>query len=261
MNRRDLPALISCAAEQSGRPDHVLISSETFQALIWGEERLTSLQSLTNMFDSVSVIVVVRRQDVLLESLFKQNVKDPDVRLAQEPQTFMTQRLHWFTYQKLFSEWAKSFGQSNIWPLPYSNRKKTSLIDNVNAALSQITGSSVRLGALGKKNLSLNGEGLEMKWALNRSITDRTSNDTLLHYVFDNFDCASRRKIFNNKQRTEILDAHFKSNLWMFENFPRADWNVFQNVSANAPLFKQPDPSRVEDIKADFLRADAGRSR
>ena len=229
----------------------VLISSEIFQALVW-PKRIAALKRFTDQFEQVKIIAVLRRQDLLLESLFKQHVKDPTVALSESVEDYFDRVGGWFNYKNFLSRWSDLYGRDNLLLIPHNARQRDSILTEFTNVLSAQTGRKIALKPGKKKNLSLNGEGLEIKWQLNGEYPDVTENERLLEFIFETLDCTRKIQVFSREQRQAILDRNFQNNLWMFNTFPDADWSIFQNVHPTGQFIGQVSEQRIDEVRTAF---------
>ena len=233
------------------RIETVLISSEIFQALVW-PKRIAALKRLTDQFEHMKIIAVLRRQDVLLESLFKQHVKDPTMALAESVEEYLDRVGGWFNYKNFLSRWMDVFGHENLHLLSYNPRQSDSMVTEFANVLSAETWHTITLKPGKKQNLSLNGEGLAIKWRLNSEYPGVAENERLLQFIFEAADCARKIQVFSRPQRQAILDRNFQNNLWMFNAFPDIDWSVFQNVQPVGQLIGQVPEQRIAEVRTAF---------
>jgi len=110
--------------------DTFVISSEHFHSRLFSREEVSELHSfLAPLFDSISVICYLRRQDQLALSRYSEALRAGHVPPSPLPKDMAKKKhrlLPYFDLLALLERWADVFGQDNIEPHIYS---KKSLLD------------------------------------------------------------------------------------------------------------------------------------
>ena len=254
MSVRHLPELMTDLKNEihrDGSPDFVIVSSESLQNFVWSD-RLPNLKLLIDMFDETHVICALRRQDLLLESIFKQHVKDPVQRCAEPIAEFFDRRTTWFRYDRLLMNWANLVGFNHLHPFPYRNDEKNINLNTFSNIVTKITGKKVQLQNPLECNISLNGAGLEIKWALNKTTVNLNENRKLLQFVLQKQECREPIRLLDENQRLRILNDKFNSNVWLIEKFNRTDWAYLFHCSPEGRMFDSSKAKKILELQEQF---------
>lgn len=109
----DADGLYASLAKESTRSrcGKVVISSECFMENIPPE---TVAARMTQLGSAVRIVVYLRRQDLWLQSLYNEIVRDPSRRYTGTISDMREVRQGIADYYKVLSRWAESFGKENI---------------------------------------------------------------------------------------------------------------------------------------------------
>lgn len=230
----------------------VIISSEILSNVVWRKDK-EALKALLNSFETTNLLYSVRRQDILLESLYKQQIKDTVAQKTETPKIYFERSKNWFSFRRIFNGWSKIISEKNFHFTVYANRSAQNNVNNLIDEITKITGHPLKIQTSSKTiNTSLNGEGVELKWAINKRGFSEDRNYSFLKFLFDTVDCDHPIQIFLPWQREAILDIHFQGNIWMTKMFPDKPWRHFWNIAPRGRLFTEPKPHRLSAVLSAF---------
>jgi hypothetical protein len=182
-----------------------VISSEHFHSRLTSSAEVSSFHEfLAPLFDRVTVICYLRRQDHLAMSRYSEAMraghvhKSPLPELAKNPHK---QLPPYFDFAALLDRWAGFFGEENIQPQIYS--KEELLEGNVIHDFLKVTGLQLddpNEPNADKANMSLSVEAQSVLLGVNRKINESGARETsmrlrgkLVRYLQANAPGASRR--------------------------------------------------------------------
>lgn len=193
---RGFAASIMAEALASPRPiETVLLSSELLEKIGMDSRRSRYVPSFLAHFDSVLVVYFMRNQSEVIQSIFKQWVKDDAVRLGDGPASFLTTHGQQLFYSKYAEWWASVDDHIEL---------RAGLYDgdwsNLWACFQKITGVDLD-GSIDKQiyNPSMDGERLKLKHYLNRHVPRDSIDFSLNKWLTSNF---------SNKPTTSLFRSH-----------------------------------------------------
>jgi hypothetical protein len=170
------------AAELTALPPHVdrvIFSDERLSSVMHTAEQMTTLRDfLAPYFDSFSVLVYLRRQDLLLASQYSQMLRMGSVR---DPETSLTGKLkYYYEYDRMLDVWASVFGDAAI-NLRIYERGPDGNFDSVQDFLSYCR-VALDLSGIGKKaslNTSFDLAGQRIVRTVGRILQQRSGSKSV----------------------------------------------------------------------------------
>lgn len=183
-----------CREIEDSPANTALISSEHFSSTLFFHLNkvfeknaffnLCDIEQIKNYFSSfdVKIVVYLRRQDQLFQSIYNQRVKDSWVRGAESYEEIFEKIPSWlFDYEKLLSPWKDLFGKENLIVRVYEREQ---LGGNIYADFLGVMGYEVSPDftlphGLAEKNTSLCREALEFMKICNLLPLDHSEHRNL----------------------------------------------------------------------------------
>lgn len=156
--------------------DRVIFSDERLSSVMHSAEQITALRDLlAPYFDRFSVVVYLRRQDLLLASQYSQMLRMGSVR---DPERSLTGKVkYYYNYDRMLDVWASVFGDAAI-NLRIYERGPAGNFDSVQDFLSYCR-VSLDLSDVGKKtslNASFDLAGQRIVRTVGRILQQRTGS-------------------------------------------------------------------------------------
>lgn len=191
--------------------DNAVISSEMIEKLPVKQQNMERLSYfLERIARSITIVIFFRRQDLLVESVFKQWVKDPSVRLDTSRERFLARQGENLNYLKIAQLWEN---QKNVKDVIVRIYNKS--VDPISEILDVIA-PNIDKGKLKKSkklvNLSLDGKALEFKYLTNKAGLSLEEDRTLLKLVNKHLDNSEFLTLFKDGQRDKFLKTFIESN-------------------------------------------------
>ncbi len=188
----------------------LLLSSELLEKIPVHEDLRGGLNELLGkLAKKVTVIVFFRRQDELVESVFKQWVKDSRLRMSKPVAGFLREQSKKMDYLEIAQAWSSLSAVSEI------KIETNALTRNPVEAIAEMIGRGVeKMDPKMEKivNPSLDGRALELKWLLN-ALDIKEEHDNRLCKALLRTDFPSERlALFNADERAEFMSQFATSN-------------------------------------------------
>ena len=184
--------------------DTILLSSEIIEKVPLNRELVSTLVSaLSQIAEEIECIYFVRRQDLLLESVFKQWVKDNNTRLAMPYHEFINSQKSKMDYLEIAKSWES---------LP----KVTKILVRTNALVQEpcaafFEAANLQVPPVTKEknrivNPTLDGAKLELKYFLNRLPMERDQDNAVMTMI-NKIDTEKEvLALFPDEVRVQLID-------------------------------------------------------
>jgi hypothetical protein len=228
----------------------VVISSELFSEPVCGPV----IGSLREMFDSVRIVLYLRRQDTLLESVHNQVLKQDAVR----HQDILKAKLYPYDLNRSIARWRRLFGEENL----IVRRFEESKLYKGDIFLDFLEAIDVKLDTewLGLKTTQVN-ESLSM---IEYMVLDRLagtgvpnwsdaveSTREIVRERYRSHDCRMVGGYLTYDQRIAFLKMYQESNADILMKFFPDDDELFSSPTQHADAVN--DPALLEDMGAAFV--------
>ncbi|MGF1457364.1 MAG: hypothetical protein ACFB6R_18555 [Alphaproteobacteria bacterium] len=229
-----------------------VLSSELLEKiLIRGPESFVN-QTLSRLASSVTVVLFLRRQDLLVESVFKQWVKDPATRLRTDVQTFLKEQIPNLDFNAIASSW-----------------RSLSIVDDVIVRTNALESHPVEtfFGALGWShvlddfsegekiiNASLDGRKLEFKFFANALALTNDEDKNLLTQLARVKAPKERLSIFSDADRTAFIKRFDACNEALYRAFSCEAFN--DHMPSHDRLFRTLSGQELSAVLRDLEQVD-----
>lgn len=245
-----LRALSAECEAQSSPVDTVLISSELLEKVGMNAKRSENIHTFLDSFDDVHVLYFLRNQGEVIQSIFKQWVKDDTLRIGMGPSEFLrTQGAHLF-YSRYCDWWSS---------LDRHVRLSVSLYDGKWESLwtrfQDMSGFQIADGEPSRiYNASMDGRQLKLKHWLNRHVPREQIDFDLNSWLTKNFPSTPRTSLFKSEEDfRDFQSAYDEDNARLAK-----EWGVsgLDSGRVSGAYFQTASPELVEVFFAK-LRQDA----
>lgn len=217
--------------ETGKEPETALLSSELLEKIPHAGKQYPALTSfLGRIAETVECVYFVRRQDLLIESVFKQWVKDNKLRLKSTVQDFISQQAPRLVYLDIAKKWEslQNVSQMHVHTNALFTDPVRVFFDICGMELEDITNQGTTLIV----NPTLDGQKLEFKYLLNFLDFSEADDSKLLKSInqidtpyeavslFSENDRAAFIEEF--KPGNDIMSKHYGVELFN-DDFPKRD--------------------------------------
>jgi len=248
--------------------DKIIFSSEHLSSRLYSKEEVEALrQTLSELFQEISIIIYLRRQDDLLVSAYSTKVicdgRTEPISELPDPETVN----NYYDYKNILDKWESVFGRENIIVRRFA---KQNLVENnlmkdfVDAA--QISWDD-RFEAVPPQNLSYGVENLEMLRLMNKHVPrydgDRLNPQRryLMQYIKEYQ--GGSYSLVSKAFRKQFLESFSDSNAYVAEHYLRRDdGKLFDDEIAedDLPVFDGFSADRLAEIFAYIWRKENERT-
>ena len=214
---------------------HVILSSELLEKAAYRGNRnrvITFVEALRALHFHIELIYCIRRQDFLVDSIFKQWVSTFETRYSGDPAAMATNEIPGLYYSTYISSWLSIPGVSAITVVPYLEGDFPGNTRRLCAA-ARITLPS--FAPVPQANASLEAEFLALKHKINPHLETIELNDRVLNELFilqSKSYPLIKTTIFTPEMRMAFANNFFNENLSLSKYFPDFGerW-IFQGIS------------------------------
>lgn len=169
----------------------------------------------------VKIIIIIRRQDTLIESLYNQLLKRGELRSF--PEYLDDFPKHNFRWDKIVNAYVNIFGRDNITVIPFEKQViSTSGVNDFFCAVTRVLGieRNIDFSTIPTINPSLSPRILELQRHANEILTKEEA-----HALSDWFEVNigklhnSSHDLLTETQRKDIIDYYKESNRSIFEDY------------------------------------------
>lgn len=244
--------------------DKIIISSEAFG--IANKKQIGILKTELQSYD-VKIIVYLRRQDLRLESLYNQIIKNGKC-LKDEVEdilTFFENKKRLFDYYQLLDPWKKAFGASNLIVRPLEKCQIPNLCHDILKGIGIDNFKHFR--EVNNKNIKVGRKALEVLrvayhiWFINQDNSDKKYHQKEKKEFIRQIDALAREfwlqdnskyRLLSYDYSAEILEKFHQSNQAVAREYlGREDGILFYEPLENY----EPDDFKIEDLsKEELLR-------
>lgn len=217
----------------------IVLSSECFME--WVDPSLVHSMLSDHCDCDIKVLLLLRRQDQWIQSVFNQVVKDPGLRfsgrLMDLPQAQM------LDYESVVFQWATAFGKDNVRVFPYQSLSRYDA--GVVGLISEVIGieptHNSQLPSFEERNVSLSGEQLRVLHVLNRrDISCECFQRVLAYFIREN-------------EKGKGID---RANTWLgyeqgcalYDQYREGNHRIAQEFIGCDVLFLEPEPSEYRKL-------------
>lgn len=176
--------------------DTILLSSELLEKLGADPARRTTLDTLLDPFESVVVVYFMRNQAEVIQSIFKQWVKDDAVRLADGPANFLRKHGRNLYYSKYASWWENTAKKVSVRAARYTGDWNELWADF--SALTRANLQPIEQSAL--SNVSMDGQRLKLKHWLNGYVPRERLDIPINAWLAKNFSNDPKTSLFRHSE-------------------------------------------------------------
>ncbi len=202
----------------------VILSSEIFEKLPIHAKGRKVLEEFFDLLDvDVEVIAFLRRQDLLIESWFKQWVKDINRRISVPPERFIGEQSRFLDYNELLSMWRSLPRVRNL--KVATNALLHNPIDEMERLLDLdiVDRKGNRFEVV---NASLDGEALRLKYFVNRFPLTPEEDLEVLSCI-DRMDLSRERlNLFSDEERATFVGRFARSNALLAKTYRVDDFET-----------------------------------
>jgi hypothetical protein len=234
----------------------IIVSSEHFSYALKVEEVKKIFDVFYDLFETMTVIVYLRRQDHRLESSWSQNVKVGDISLSFDE--FLNEHLSapkW-NYFELMAPWVEIFGKDNVIIKPFE--KGQFVKDELIQDFLDTIGFNAEVVNAGIKNESPAVEFVEILRLLGSSIpirVERSAFFRILKSLPIKFD-RTKYTLFTPEKRKALLDLYKESNQLVAEKYlGRSDGMLFYDIeTSKLPTYPGMSLERFSIISREIIQ-------
>ncbi len=199
-----------CRTVEMNGWNSLILSSEIFEKLtVHPKGRVLLEDMFAALGAEVEIVVFLRRQDLLIESWFKQWVRDVTRRLAMTPEAFIAAHAKFLDYAELLTQWRKLRGVSDI--KVATNALVRNPLEEMWRLLSLHGIEKVKSNSE-LVNASLDGEALRLKYFTNQIALDADDDARVLQEI-DGLTLGNERlSLFQPGERCAFLQRFACSN-------------------------------------------------
>ncbi|KPV96548.1 hypothetical protein AN214_01369 [Pseudoalteromonas sp. P1-9] len=172
------------------------------------EKEQDRLKQLFSLFDKVKVVVFFREPVAFLNSLFKQMIRDPSDKSAEQPLNFITRVAHNLDYKGVIEAYSHLGGEvSSFLYEDYDDVSEAFFTQVLDVPLLKVNKQ--------KANISLDGAGLKIKYALNSQVEEFELNVQLaeaIKYFQVSLNNKTNIDMFNDKEKKAIAHVYNQFN-------------------------------------------------
>lgn len=225
------------------RPDTVLLSSEIFEKYPFQEPLLPHLDYfLGRLADSATAVIFFRRQDILVESVFKQWVKEPALQLKMGFAPFAESQISQMNFFQIAQKWNDMHHIRAV-------KISTDPIDDKTVArffaLLGVHTDGFKLD-FGIVNRSLDGVPLELKYHFNRRKRPEEIDEKVLNVLRDPSFAIERTRLFGEAERARYIANFGPSNQRLFEQYGSTPFSTDLNVAGR--MFAAPTGAQIDSF-------------
>lgn len=230
----------------------VIISSEHFSNAKTTDEVKKIANIFLNIFQKVTVIVYLRRQDTRIESSWSQRVKMGLITKSFDD--FLSEEFD-LNYLEMLNSWADVFGKKNIIVRPFE--KAQFFNNNLIQDFLQILGCALKAPELRSRNESPPVELLEVIRILCATIPSYVERRPLLGIIRTlplKIDGA-KYTLFTPEKRKEVLDLYRGSNQLIAQEYlERSDGQLFyESEIPDIPIYRGMTLERFSEISRQLI--------
>lgn len=224
--------------ETGTNPETILISTELIEKVPCKRSRHPILTSfLSYLAEDVECVYFVRRQDLLAESVFKQWVKDYNIRLKSTIPSFIEQQKAGMNYFEIAKAWEslENVSRMHVRTNALISDPVRAFFDIINVELEEVEQKKIT----DIVNPTLDGQKLEFKYFLNFLNISEVEDQKLMK-IINRLDISNETlSMFSEEDRIEFIETFNKTNDRLSERYgaeffhqdiPRRD-RMFHNLS------------------------------
>lgn len=212
--------LLQQLAEEKARVgvSQIIISSELFEKFPYKPLYFKALKDrLLAIAQNVVIVIFLRRQDLLLESVFKQWVKDKAVRLHQNISSFVDAQSVHLDYFDLISKWATADEVSDVQIHSNALSQDPVKVFAKGLGLDSILGRGFK--SYPTVNPSLDGLPLEFKHITNALNITPDNDDRILSALRRLSPSDERLSLFDEDERYAVINRFEHANSKLAQTF------------------------------------------
>ena len=221
----------------------VLISSELLEKVVADPVRLPNLLSFFARLNAqVEVVCFVRPQAAIVDSIFKQWVKDTRVQYRKLPADMIRMQRAHLAYSKYLDQWN---ALEPVYSVRIGSYPATQGQD-IFAKFAMLCGlpNPGQPPASGIANPSIDGDCLRLKYAVNTLGLEVDMNAEILTFLRANFANQPRMTLFRSAEEAEAFQNEFaEDNSRIFSEYAQGD--SMPMAPFNGTLFTPAEPEMV----------------
>ena len=232
--------------------DKIIISCEGFTG--FNESKISQLKLKLNKFNIVKIIVYIRRQDIRIQSLYKQQIRGHGISEKIEERLDILKAKN--DYYKLLKPWQKAFGLENIILKNFDRitEYKDNLYYDFLKTLKIERFEDFKITQ--NQNISPGCKVVEVMRCMNKIIIDKlgySQEYCLKKYKRPIIKAHVRQKILLDDDKYGLLSTSVIQSLW--QEFEASNKKVSQEYLGldNEPLFTSPSTSERKIFKSEDI--------
>jgi hypothetical protein len=251
---RQLESQLTTDLEGNNNITSVVLSSEEFEYC----NDLKLLKGLQIQYDT-KIILYIRKQDLCLESIYNQNVRQIDIRYTGSiyQLALKINFYHRLNYRRKLTIWERLFGKENIIVRPYN----TNLVDNdIRIDFLNLLGLTSPQDFLSTsetkhdRNASMHVAALPYITRINLLAISAAARADLLIDISNSVPKINNGRLMKEEDAKSFYQSFTSSNLYIFKHYLDLDIDVFEaNNNVNSHVYIDHDDINV-DLLIDTLK-------
>ncbi|MBY6203107.1 hypothetical protein KUV65_17180 [Maritalea mobilis] len=226
----------------------ILLSSELLEKLAQDPRRAANLATFLELFGRIDVLYFVRNQAKVIQSIYKQWVKDDAVRLSAGPNEFLQQHGGQLFYSK-YADWWDAFDDRIALKVGLYDGNWDTLWDQFRNF------SGVVLDGCGNSRLynpSLDGECLKIKHWLNANVPIEAIDFPVNRWLLQNFSSKPKTTLFEDEIALNAFQAHYQAENESFQS----RWQIdgLDKAGNKGPYFRTASPALISRFRQAVLQ-------
>jgi len=193
-------------AESPRAVDTVILSSELLEKIGQDPERAQSIKALISAFDTVEVLYFLRNQGELIQSIYKQWIKDDAMRVGVGPTQFIATHEGSLNYSHYARWWADLAPHVTLRCGLYTGEWSSLWVQFCSLAGLDLDGNRMERSY----NPSMDGPCLKLKHWVNRNVPKAYVDFPLNTWLQKNFANEPRTSMFQDEGDFRRFQAQFK---------------------------------------------------
>lgn len=247
--------------KESNEYKKVIFSSEHFTTFLKGKSEIRLLKSfLEPYFASQTILVYIRRQDLVASSMINNAVKSGIGNKLPTGKKIKSK--HYYNYENLISKWSEVFGKENIRMRVYEKDRlngKDLLVDFMDKA--EIL-SDKRFTIPQWLNISLSATAVEAAWLFNKKYPSRNFKDDyselrnlrlkLINQTNERY--PGNGKMLNRRDAKKYFKQFRKSNCRLAKEWFGSKDLFCDDFSMYPKCEEKINPDLIHELVEDFIR-------
>lgn len=194
-------------AETAQTPIHtILLSSELLEKTCMDPARWPAMQAFLDLFDATDILYFMRNQGELIESIYKQWIKDDAMRVSAGPSQFIARHEQTLHYDRYADVWGSVAPKVTLKCARYDGDWHT-LWDT----FSDMSGLTLDASSLSRVfNPSMDGQQLKLKHWVNRNVPQSHVDFPLNPWLKRNFPNEPKTSMFRDQAAYDAFQSQYQ---------------------------------------------------